>query len=401
MKCVLINSWYQQYSTGKLVYEFRNHLINQGHSVLTYYGHGSPTYDENVFMVGNKYTLYTHAFLCRMTGYEGVYSTGQTKKIIKQIEAFKPDVVYLFNLHAYYLNEYLLLNYLKKSKVRVVYMLFDEYPYLGKCSFAGKCEKFKTECHNCPKVHEYPASIFFDRSRQQFKKKKDAFAGWKQLTMAGVEFLHHEASQSAIANNVKFITIDMGVNLKEVYYPRDTKELRKKLNIPSNSKIVVTVGAYSDSRKGIRKFVELAKRCSSEHIIFLNIGFNGEASGLPQNFIGIPYVSNQDELAAYYSMADVYAMTSSGEAMSLTCMEALGCGSKLIAFNISGTPYAASKEFGTFVPYDDLEAFLDAIRQAEKKTDESIRACREYALSRYEISDFVRKLELIGENSST
>ena len=107
MKCVLINSWYKQYSTGKLVYAFRDHMIASGHSVLTFYGHGDLTSDDNVVKVGNKKTLYLHALLCRVTGYEGVYSSRQTKKVIKQIEEYQPDVVYLFNLHAYYLNEYL------------------------------------------------------------------------------------------------------------------------------------------------------------------------------------------------------------------------------------------------------------------------------------------------------
>lgn len=396
MKCVLINSWYQQYSTGKLVYAFRSHMIQQGHSVLTFYGHGNPTTDKDVFLVGNKYSLYAHALLCRTTGYEGTFSTLNTKKVIKQMEEFKPDVVYLFNLHAYYLNEYLLLNYLKDSGIKTIYMLFDEYPYLGRCTFAGNCEKYKTQCSDCHKVHEYPVSMFFDQSKVLFNKKKVLFENWNQVTLAGVEFLRRGASMSAISKNTKFIPIDMGVKLKETYYPREVSKLREKLQIPENHKIVVTVGPYSDPRKGIKKLVEIAKICATDPITFINIGFDGDKSKLPDNFIGISYVSDQDELAMYYSLADVYVMTSSGEAMSLTCMEALGCGSKLIGFNISGTPYAASEEFGVFVPFDDLIAFADAIRRTEKKTEQSIKACRDYALSRYEISDFMRNLEKIG-----
>ena len=85
--------------------------------------------------------------------------------------------------------------------------------------------------------------------------------------------------------------------------------------------------------------------------------------------------------------------------MSLTCMESLGCGCKLVGFDISGTPYSASEEFGTFVPYNDLQAFADAVRKTCKKSEESIRASREYALSRYEISDFVKNLEKIGSEN--
>lgn len=396
MKFVLINSWYQQYSTGKLVSAFRNHLINNGHFVTTFYGHGKHSSDENVYLIGNKYTLYIHALMCRVTGYEGTYSTVQTAKVIKKIKEMNPDVVYLFNLHAYYLNEYLLLSYLKKSGVKVIYMLFDEYPYLGKCCFAGDCEKYKVECCDCPQKKVYPASLFFDRCRKLFRKKKKLFHDWDQLTLAGVEFLSKQAKMSAISHSVKFITIDMGVDLTEMYYPRDAKELKTILNIPMDNKVVVTVGPFSDDRKGIRKLVKIAKLCIQEAITFINIGFDGNDELLPTNFIGISYVFDQNELARFYSMADIYVMTSSNEGMSLTCMEALGCGCKLIGFNVSGLPYTASKDFAEFVPFDDLQAFANAIRQMEKKTPESIKACREYALSRYEVSDFVKNLELIG-----
>lgn len=396
MKCVLINSWYKQYSTGKLVAAFHEHLVSQGHVVHTYYGRGKHVDDKDVHLISTRSSLYTHLVLSRLTGYQGFFSTKQTKRLIEEIENFSPDVVYLFNLHAYYLNEFMLLEYLKEKHIKVIYMLFDEYPYLGKCCFAETCNKFQTECRNCPQVRNYPISLWFDRSNLIFKKKKQIFEGWEELTLAGVAFLKKQATLSAISSKTDFVEIDMGVNLLKTYYPRDTQELRMRLNIPKENKVVVTVGPYSDERKGIKKLVEIAKVCANDAITFINIGFDGSKNELPDNFIGISYVSNQDELAEYYSLADVYVMTSSGEGMSLTCMEALGCGTKLVGFNISGTPYAASEEFGTFVEYDDLEAFSDAIRRAERKNELSIERCREYALSRYEISDFVRNLEKIG-----
>lgn len=396
MKCVLINSWYKQYSTGKLVAAFHEHLVSKGHEVHTYYGRGEVFDDNNVKLISSKASLGVHLALSRITGYQGFFSTSQTRALIREIDEFVPDVVYLFNLHAYYLNEFMLLQYLREKHIKVVYMLFDEYPYLGKCCFAGDCEKFQTKCENCPQVGSYPVSMFFDRSSDIFKKKKELFEGWEELTLAGVEFLRRQASLSAIARDTRFVELDMGVQLITIYYPRETRILREKLGIPDANKVVVTVGPYSDDRKGIKKLVQIAEICKDEPITFLNIGFDGEKDDLPENFIGISYVANQDELATYYSLADVYVMTSSGEGMSLTCMEALGCGTKLIGFDISGTPYSASKEFGTFVPYNDLEAFAEAIRRIEKKTEGSIQRCREYALSRYEISDYVKNLERIG-----
>ena len=400
MKAVLINSWYGCKSTGNLVKEFHDYLVSEGNDVSVFFGHGNSVDDFQVYKVNTQFDFYSHVLLSRLSGYQGCFSTRNTKKLIKYIDSFDPDVVYLFNLHAYYLNEFMLLDYLKQKRVKVVYMLFDEYPYLGKCCFSQQCEKFMVECRDCPDIKGYPTSMFFDRSNFFYNKKKELLSDWKELTLAGVQFLSERAKLSAIAKDVKFSVLDMGVALNRTYYPRPTEKLREKLQIPAENKVVVTVGQNSDSRKGIDKFYEVAKLCLNDKITFVHIGFNGkDKTGIPADCIPISYVSNQDELAEYYSLADVYVMTSSGEAMSLTCMESLGCGCKLVGFDISGTPYSASEEFGTFVPYNDLQAFADAVRKTCKKSEESIRASREYALSRYEISDFVKNLEKIGSEN--
>lgn len=396
MRVVLINSWYKQYSTGKLVASFREFLIHQGVNVKTYYGHGEKTKDADVIRILSKWQLNINAAIYRIMGYEWISAVFSTWKMIKEIERYKPDVVYLFNLHAYYLNENLFLRYLKNKHIKVVYMLFDEYPYLGKCCFAGSCEKYKVECNKCPQVKTYPISLFFDKSRHIFLRKKRIYENWPELSFAGVEFLMKQSSASALGKNIPFHVLDMGVQLKTMYYPRKHDKLREKLNIPINNKVVITVGPYSDPRKGINKFFEIAQLCKNDPITFINVGFDGNTEDVPDNVIPIRYVSNQDELATYYSLADIYVMTSNGEAMSLTCMEALGCGTKIIGFDVSGTPYAATKEFGVFVEYDNLPAFADAICNMPRKDDNSVAACRQYALSRYEISDFVYKLACVG-----
>ena len=396
MKIFLINSWYGEGSTGKLVKAFHLHLNSEGHEVRVFYGHGKECQDKGVKKINTGSELYLYALLCRITGKQGCYSTHTTDTVINAMKADRPDVVYLFNLHAYYLNEFKLLEYLKESGIPTVYMLFDEYAYMGKCCFSGECTKFQSECRKCPAVREYPKSLFFDRSNFMFKRKKSIYKDWERLTFAGVQFLADRAKSSAIAGECRFVPLDMGVDLDGIYYPRERAALRSQLGIPEDKKIVITVGVFQDKRKGIDKYYKIAELCTNDNIVFIHIGADKKRTSFPQNCIPVTYVSSQDELARYYSLADVYVMTTSGEAMSLTCMEALGCGCKLIGFDISGTPYSAGEGYGTFVPYNDLDAFADAIRKSDRKTEESIAQCRNYALSRYNITDYVKKLEKIG-----
>ena len=53
----------------------------------------------------NTYALDNHCFSSKL----------ETKKMIKIIEDFKPDIVHLHNLHGYYLNIKVLFDYLKKQ----------------------------------------------------------------------------------------------------------------------------------------------------------------------------------------------------------------------------------------------------------------------------------------------
>lgn len=398
MNAVLINSWYKEYSTGRLVSEFNQFLINKGVSTRVYYGHGTGTNEDGIYKIATKNDIRVHKMLATVTGLQGCFSTKNTKKIIAEIEKSPPDVVYLFNLHSYYLNEFMLLTYLKLKKIKIVYMLFDEYPYLGKCCFAGSCEKFKTECSLCPQQREHPQSLFFDKSTYLFKKKKEIYKDWENITFVGVQFLYNQAQESTLLKDKYFKVMDMGVDLQGVYYPKNAESIRKRLGISEESKVVITVGPYGDERKGIAKFISIAKILEEKNIIFINIGFNGGNIDLPSNFIPVPYVSDIEELSIYYSLADVYALTSSGEAMSLTCMEALGCGTPIVGFDISGTPFSAEGQFGFFVEYDNLQEFAKTIESMPKKNQISINECREYALSRYQISDYLMNLFLVGFN---
>ena len=44
--------------------------------------------------------------------------------------------------------------------------------YTGKCGHSYECEKWKSECGQCPNLKDYPSSMFFDFTKKMFKDKK-------------------------------------------------------------------------------------------------------------------------------------------------------------------------------------------------------------------------------------
>ena len=182
----------------------------------------------------------------------------------------------------------------------------------------------------------------------------------------------------------EFATTDSSVDMN-IFYPRDTDTLRKDLSIPEGAKVALLCAANTNVYKGAEYFVEAAKLCVDDNIIFVQVSFDGDMAGLPENFRAVGFVSDQDRLAEYYSLADVYVCTSKSDAQPNACLEALGCGIPIVGFNVSGVPFIAPNEFGTFVEPFNVEQLAQAIRNVPPKTEERVTACRAYAISRFSI----------------
>lgn len=67
-------------------------------------------------------------------------------------------------------------------------------------------------------------------------------------------------------------------------------------------------------------------------------------------------------LAKYYSMADYFIMCSQRETYSMTCAEALCCGTKVIAFKC-GAPETVFTQYAEFFEYGDLMGLENCLMQ--------------------------------------
>ncbi len=384
MRALIINSVCKNGSTGKIAYNLHLFIKEKGHESIVCYGRGNCYPDEeDLFKIDTDFEVYAHAALARLTGLQGFFSNIATNNLLRLIHNYKPDAVFLLNLHGYYLNEFCLLGYLKKNKIRTIYVMMDEYPFLGKCCYSYDCEKYRTQCEKCPRVSDYPKSLFFDQSRRIFAKKAQIYKEYSNIVFISAPYVISIARQSALIGDKRLIEIDTGIDLDNTFYIRATDELREYLRIPVDNKIILNVAKSSDERKGVEYFFSASELLINEKISFINVGFNCEAKDCPQNVIPIRYVKDQDELATYYSLADLLVCTSLADAMPNVCLEALGCGTPICGFNISGTPYVASQEFGEFVRPRDINALAISIMNTPIKTKVRAEACRKYAQSRY------------------
>ena len=399
MKILIVDVYGAIHSTGKITTLQYRYMKDQGHDVrVCYRGIKEPRIDNPDYMpVAGNIEPGLGRLAAWLTGYEGYTHPIATKKLIKITKEFNPDIVQVNILHGYYINSNQYLMFLKENDYRVCYSMFDEYAYMGKCAFSFRCNQFKTGCKgNCPEKRRYPKSWFFDRSKFMFEAKRKIYDGFRHIVFAGTGWVIDRAKESALLKDKHLEVIDEPINYEEIFYPRDCSGLREELHIPADKIIVLTVAPLSDSRKGGKYFYQVAERLlDNSSIIFIYVGCNApEPKRLP-NLIPIPFVHSQEQLAEYYSLADLFVCTSLADTTACTCLEALGCGTPIAGFAEAGTPYVAPEKFSSLVNTYDVDALSTIVGASKKKSKAHSNACVQYARSKYSREIVFNKLESI------
>lgn len=385
-------------STGRMVCALFNHLKNSGYTTYLCYGHGPKIKKENVYRINSMIEYYFHALMCRIFGWQGHYSYFATKRLIRFLKERQIDTVYAISLHAYYLNEKLFLDYIAKNNINFIYIMTEQYPYFAKCGYNNGCQYFLSGCGNCPQVHEYPKSWFFDRTKEIYQMKKEAYGKLQNSIFVGPLYTVNASKESPLMNGITTYVLDESIDM-DLFFPKDRSKLMSELNIPQNTFICVCVAPMSYERKGCRYFVDLARRFEDDNrYIFVHIGYDIEdKSMLPSNYMAFGYEKDQERLAEFFSLGDLFVFPSLLDTMPLACLEALACGTPILGFNVSGMPFIADEKTGTFVDVGNINMMEEIVRNSSKKDDETISYCREYALSRYDSKKYNCRLESIGK----
>ena len=385
MRILIINTMSHTGSTGKIAYGLHNYLQQLGNDVLLCCRGPKEERinDSTVIELISKTELYFSVLLSRLTGKEGNYSFFATRKLIKIINNYKPDLIQLYNLHGNYINHNHILRFISQKNIPAVYSMLDEFAYMGKCPFPGDCQKFMTKCYGCYQKKEYPMSLFFDRSAFLFKEKKKTYSLLKRIVFTGPNFVCKRASKSALLHDKKLETLYEPFDMTTSFYPRVVHSLRQRLDIRQDQ-IVIVSAPGTRPRKGGKQFVELAKLLSDDdRFIFIFIGYNRNDWVFSKNVIVRGFIHSPDELAEYLSLADLYICTSLGDTTPSVCLAALACGTPLAGFDYGGVVDCAPNEYGKYVPIGDIQALVNVIKCTQPKSEELVNKIRSYALNKY------------------
>lgn len=364
MKIVQVNSVCDVGSTGTIASNLAREAIAQGDDVICAYGrkHCSAT-DINTIRIGNNLDVLGHIILTRLFDMHGLGSKRATRKFLEKIDDFHPDMFHLHNLHGYYINYPMLFEYIKKNNIKVKWTLHDSWAFTGHC--AGPecydCKLYLEGCTECKQKREYPESILFGRSAKNYREKKDAFLGVRDMKIiTPSNWLAGLVKQSFLKEyDVEVIhnTIDT-----EIFRPTKS-DFREKYAL-TEKKIYLCVSFVWIDEK-LNDIKKIATHLTDDEVIVL-VGMTEsdkkKIKGL--KILGLGRTESKKQLAEIYTAADVFINpTVKDDNYPTVNLEAQACGTYVVSYNGGGSAETIADGKGDIVPWGDVDLLLKKARE--------------------------------------
>ncbi len=350
MKYLFINSVAGFGSTGRIAAEKCRELMGQGQECVLAFGRKTAVCaDVPTVAIGGPLDCRLHVLENRLLDDQGFGSRRATRRFLQWVRQYDPDVIWLHNLHGYYIHIGELFAYLRGCGKPIFWTLHDCWSFTGHCAYfdAVGCAKWKTGCGNCPQKGSYPQSWLRDNSRDNYRRKKELFTGIPNLRLiVPSQWLKSRVEESFL----KEYPVEVVYHSADPAVFRPTpSDFRSRLGL-EGKRIVLGVASVWDARKGLQDFLDLEPLLGPDYRIVL-IGLTpAQIRALPGGILGLPRTNSARELAQAYSAADVFVNPSLEETFGMTTLEAQCCGTPAVVYQGTACQEIAEQFGGIAVP---------------------------------------------------
>lgn len=354
-------------STGKICRQIAKNYIDGGDECVLAIGRGEiPQNPEcQIKWIGNKFGLYSSVLMTRLFDTHGLNSKIATKKFLKWADSYNPDIVWLHNIHGYYINYEMLFDWIKKRpNMKVKWTLHDCWAFTGHCSYftMAKCNKWQFGCKNCPQKKEYPKAVVIDNSYNNYNKKKKAFLGVRDMTVIAVSHWLENLIKKSFLKDYN-IEVEYNKVNTDIFKPTES-DFKEKYNI-KGKKVVLSVANVWPARKGLADLTELSKLLDESYKIVLVGLSDAQIASLPENVIGLKKTDCIEDLVKIYSAADILVSASKEETFGMTILEAYHCGTPSVVYKDTACEEVAQMTGGIAVEQSP-KAIFEAIQRIYK-----------------------------------
>lgn len=362
MKIVQINSVCGRGSTGKICVAVSELLSKGGVENYILYSRWLSDYPLAIKYEDDHYAKW-QAFREKVFGTYGFEAKSATRKLIKNLEEIKPDIVHLHILHSHDCNLTLLFDYLREKHIKVFWTFHDCWALTGYCHHFDMigCDKWKSCCNHCPDRKRF--SWFFDRSEELHIRKKAMVEGLDLTIITPSVWMADIVNQSFMGScPVKVINNGIDLEVFKPYgsYAAEVEQCRLKYGL-SGKRVILGVADVWGYKKGLFDFVKLRTLLSDDYLIVLVGVTDRIRKELPSGIIGVLRTQNQKELAILYSIAEFFVNPTYEDTYPTTNLESIACGTPVITYRTGGSPETIKRGTGWIVEKGDVESIADVI----------------------------------------
>ncbi len=360
MKLLQLNCTANWGSTGKIAEEIGQAAMARGWESAIAYGRVMNPSQSQLVKVGDKLDVYAHYVQHRIFDREGLGSRRPTKRLIKWIDSYRPDIIHLHNIHDHWLNYPLLFHYLATIDTQIVWTFHDCWAFTGGCAHFENAGCYKWQTHECIGTCPQKIALLANQSNRNFSLKRDSIKLLKdRLTIVGASDWITEYATESFLKGCKFVSIYNGIDLNSF-----------KPISPVKKRMILGVSNVWPHYKGLQDFVEL-RRIIPDNIDICLVGLSKkQIDSLPMGIQGIERTQHIGELVNLYSEASVFVNPTHNDTFPTVNLEALACGTPVVTYRTGGSPEAVDKYTGIVVEKGNVNALADAIMMVLNNPDD-------------------------------
>jgi glycosyltransferase involved in cell wall biosynthesis len=297
------------------------------------------------------------------------FETGVTgKNILKDARVSESDII-----HLHWINQgFLSLRTLGQlaSIKPLVWTMHDMWPFTGGCTYSGECANYKNSCGHCPFLRRRNSN---DLSHLIWEKKETIYKSTRITLVGPSQWMAARAGESALGKLADIQSIPNAIDT-DFFSPSDPEKARRTLGVDENA-LILLFGAQNidDERKGFRYLAESLRIIREGNpaiagkILLLVFGETKNVNLFRDFPVKVKYlgiIRDQENLKLAYLASSLYVHCATIDNLPNTIVEALSCGTPVIASGSGGTEELITDGFNGFlVQKENAGALADCIIQ--------------------------------------
>lgn len=311
------------------------------------------------------------------------------RRLAQLLKTLQPDIINVHNLHGALSNGWsadLLLTC--QEYAPVVWTLHDMWSFTGRCAFTYDCEKYLTGCdETCPTPHEYP-SLPAEVIAKSWRDRSVFFRDSTRLIAVTPSTWLASRARAGLWQSSRVDTLPNGLPL-DVYAPVEKNVARQALGLDVHGPALLLAGlSLSERRKGVGIAIEAIRKIHQRPLTLLFLGADPPVIDLPDVWVhNLGYINHERTKALVYNAADLFVHPALADNLPSTVMEAIVCGTPVVAFAVGGLPELVRPgKSGWLVSRTDAESLAKAIDTALGQIASGVGlrdTCRQLAMEQF------------------